>query len=228
MTSHSSSPPVPAEALEKIETLLSDPPRARRLLRRALEDAELEAWPTDPSQLDAFVRGVLAATLLPYLRLEQVQRLVGELLDPTLDRTPPPLRTATALSGGVPVDAASAAREGRRARVALWEPEALRRVELSRAFVGASFDVDALETLAALATVAAPHVLVAVVDLHAVAALVRAAKRFTRTGLVALEAAESLDAVRDVLAAWPTDRGARVARFAPAAQVCARVRVVLP
>lgn len=220
---------LPRGPLEKISRLIGSTSRADRLLRKALAEASLDEWPADRDARDAFVRGILAAVLLPYLRLDLLQDVIAELIDEeTTLVTPQPLRALGALSGGLPSDAAKAAQEGRRARIALFEPDALRRAELSRAMLGASFEVEVLENLAQVEKTRAPHAIVCAIAGDARVVLTRIAKTFTRTGLVVLDDPSARVDVVAVVNAWRAERVARVPRLAPPAQVCARIRVVLP
>ncbi len=198
-------------------------------MRKALSESGLDEWPLNRNVRDGFVRGVLAAVLLPYLRLDLLQEVIGELIDDeTTLVTPQPLRPLGALSGGLPSDAAKSAQEGRRARVALFEPDALRRAELSRAMLGASFDVEVLDNVAQVEKSRAPHAIVCAMAGDARSVLTRLATTFTRTGLVVLDDPSARVDVVAVLNVWSGERVARVPRLAPPAQVCARIRIVLP
>lgn len=192
---------------------------ATEFLRMVLWDAGMEAVPDAREAYQAFVREEVLPRLMPLVRLDKLHDLVRRTIGEEGSVHPPPLKA----HGSVPGDKTIPAR---RARVVIVEPDAFRRIGMSRELVRAGFDVEVVATPPEVLSVEAFHALVISLDREGELVVRKLAESGTRAGLVTFESEAGRDAVKRVIERWPNDRVAVVARDAPPATLCARVKIV--
>lgn len=209
--------------LRALAHALGGEPRADEFLRDALWDAGMDAVPESRDGFEAFVREELLPRLMPLVRLDQLHDLVRRTIGEEGSLHPPPLRP----HGAAPQLGGAARGGSRRPRVVLVEPEAFRRIAVSRDLVRGGFDVEAVASPDEVLRVAAFHAVVMPLDEAGERVAQSLVARGTRAGLVSYDDATNRGAIRRTIDAWPNDRVALVGRDAPAATISARVRVVV-
>jgi len=195
---------------------------AIEFLRMVLWDAGMEAVPDTREPYQAFVRDEVLPRLMPLVRLDKMHDLVRRTIGEEGSIHPPPLKS----HGAVPGERAAPAR---RARVVIVEPDAFRRIAISRELVRAGFDVEVVASANEVLRLEAFHVVVLPLDGEGEAVARKLAESGTRAGLVTYDPPnpEARAAIKRTIDAWPTDRVSIVARDAAPATLCARVKIVV-
>ena len=193
---------------------------ALEFLRMVLWDAGMEAVPDAREAYQAFVREEVLPRLVPMVRLERLHDLVRRTIGEEGSIHPPPLKTHGAAPG-------AAISPARRARVVIVEADAFRRIAVSRELVRAGFDVEVVATPIEVLRLDAFHALVLALDGDGEGVVRKLAETRTRAGLVTYDAPTARDSIKRTIDLWPSDRVAVVARDAPPATLCARVKIVV-
>ena len=193
---------------------------AETFLRDALEDSGLVKVPEGPEPFVQFVREEILPRLMPLVRLDKLHDLVRRTIGEEGSIHPPPLKRPGSTPGEIKG-------RGVRPRVVVVEPDAMRRVELARALVRDGFDVEVVSTAAEVLRVEAFHAVVVGLDAEGTKVVDQLVARHTRAGLVTYDDAGAREQLRGIIDRWPTDRVGIVARDAPPALLCSRVRIVL-
>ena len=192
---------------------------ADEFLRDVLQDAQLDFVPEGRDAFSAFVREEILPRLMPLLRLEQVHDLVRRTIGEEGSLFPPPLKPH---GGGTARERGPAVRP----RVVVVEPDAMRRVNLSRALVRDGFDVEVVPFAAEVLALDAFHVVVMTLDPEGERVVEELVRRSTRAGLVLYDDPALREAAKRAIDRWPNDRVSLVAPDALASTLCARVRIV--
>ncbi len=198
--------------------------QADEFLRDALWDAGMDTVPDSREGFESFVRDEVLPRLVPLVRLEQLHDLVRRTIGEEGSLHPPPLKP----HGSVPQPGGGVVTTRiRRPRVVLVEPDAFRRIAVSRDLVRGGFDVEAVASAAEVLEVPAFHVVLMPLDEAGERVARELVARGTRAGLVSYDDAEHRGAIRRTIDTWPNDRVALVGRHAPVATISARVRIVV-
>lgn len=205
--------------LKALSRALDGDAAATEFLRMVLWDAGMEAVPDAREAYQAFVREEVLPRLMPIVRLDKLHDLVRRTIGEEGSLHPPPLKTHGATPGEKTIPA-------RRARVVFVEPDAFRRIAVSRELVRAGFDVEVVATPIEVLNVDAFHAVVLSVEGDGAAVIKKLAEQQTRAGLVTYESAAARESIKRIIELWPSDRVAVVARDAPPATLCARVKIV--
>ncbi|GAC1573701.1 MAG: hypothetical protein NVS3B20_24480 [Polyangiales bacterium] len=158
---------------------------------------------------------------MPLLRLDQLHDLVRRTIGAEGSMHPSPLHGygATPNHNVAPI---------RRPRVVVVEPEAHRRIDISRALIQSGFDVEVVATPAAVKGIEAFHAIVMSLDSAESAVIVETLiQQKTRAGLITYDEPSARQVIKQTIDRWPNDRISLVARDVPAATLSARVKVVL-
>jgi hypothetical protein len=202
--------------LKALEHALGSEGEAREFLRMVLWDAGMDAVPEGRLPFEAFVREEVLPRLMPMVRLDRLHDLVRRTIGEEGSMHPAPLKPYGATPGQKP--------QGR-PRVVIVEPDAFRRVGISRELVR-EFDVEVVTSAEDVLRVDAFHAVVMVLDADGVKVARTLADRKTRAGLVLYDDPKQREAVKSIIDAWPSDRVSIVARDAAPAVLSSRVRIV--
>jgi hypothetical protein len=202
--------------LKALEHALGSEGEAREFLRLVLWDAGMDAVPEGRLPFEAFVREEVLPRLMPMVRLDRLHDLVRRTIGEEGSMHPAPLKPYGATPGQKP--------QGR-PRVVIVEPDAFRRVGISRELVR-EFDVEVVTSAEDVLRVDAFHAVVMVLDAAGEKVARTLADRKTRAGLVLYDDPKQREAVKSIIDAWPSDRVSIVARDAAPAVLSSRVRIV--
>jgi hypothetical protein len=193
---------------------------AKMFLREVLGDSGYDAVPEARDAYQTFVREEVLPRLLPLVRLEQMHDLVRRTIGEEGSLHPFPLKP----HGSVPTPAAG---PKTRPRVVVVERDAYKRIQISKALVGAGFDVEVVPATRDVHKLEAFHALVMPLDADGERVVQQLVSAKTRAGLVLYDDPVARAAIKRTIDGWPSDRVALVARDAPPAALCARVRIVV-
>lgn len=202
--------------LKALGHALGNEAEAREFLRTVLWDAGMDAVPEGRLPFEAFVREEVLPRLMPIVRLDRLHDLVRRTIGEEGSMHPAPLKS----HGAAPGEKAKG-----RARVVIVEPDAFRRVGISRELVR-EFDVEVVTSAEEILGVDAFHAVVMVLDAAGEKVARTLADRKTRAGLVIYDDPKRRDVVKSIIDAWPSDRVSIVARDAAPAVLSSRVRIV--
>jgi hypothetical protein len=202
--------------LKALEHALGTEAEAREFLRVVLWDAGMDVVPEGRLPFEAFVREEILPRLMPMVRLDRLHDLVRRTIGDEGSLHPAPLK---------PHGSAPGQRPHGRARVVIVEPDAFRRVGISRELVR-EFDVEVVTSAEDVLRVEAFHAVVMVLDGPGEKVARALADRKTRAGLVVYDDPKRRDIVKEIIDAWPSDRVSIVARDAAPSVLSSRVRIV--
>jgi len=216
-------PPVHAGQAALLRALvrqLGNEHSAKMFLREVLGDSGYDAVPEGRDAYQTFVREEVLPRLLPLIRLEQMHDLVRRTIGEEGSLHPFPLKP----HGSAPTPAAA---PKTRPRVVVVERDAFKRIQISKALVGAGFDVEVVPATRDVHRLEAFHALVMPLDADGERVVQQLVTAKTRAGLVLYDDPEARAAIKRTIDGWPSDRVALVAREANPASLCARVRIVV-
>ncbi len=198
---------------------LLGPDRVGDFLEMLLRLAGRDSLPTEPSEFHRFVDVDVVSLLLREVRLDAI----AEALEPVL-------RTTSSIA---PVPASKHPRRmpfssstSRALVLVVWE-DGDRRRAICAALVRDGFDVETTEDPDEVARLAAgARAVVMRLDEAGLRAAQRLADAGTQAGLVTFDVPEHREAVRSMVACWPSDRVAIAGSEADPPSVTARVRIV--
>lgn len=206
-----------ATLLKALERALGGEKEARDFLRAVLWDAGMDVVPEGRVPFEAFVREEILPRLMPMVRLDRLHDLVRRTIGEEGSLHPAPLKS----HGAVPGE-----RIKGRPRIVIVEPDAFRRVGISRELVRDGFDVEVVSSPEEVLRVEAFHAVVMRLDDAGEAVANSLAERGTRAGLVIYDDPVRRDAARSIIDRWPSDRVSIVARDAAPSVLSSRVRIV--
>lgn len=202
--------------LKALEHALGSEGEAKEFLRMVLWDAGMDGVPEGRLPFEAFVREEVLPRLMPIARLDRLHDLVRRTIGEEGSLHPAPLK---------PHGAAPGQKLQGRARVVIVEPDAFRRVGISRELVR-EFDVEVVSAADEVLGVDAFHAVVMMLDASGEKVARALADRKTRAGLVVYDDPKNRDVVKSIIDVWPSDRVSIVARDASPAVLSSRVRIV--
>ena len=202
--------------LKALEHTLGNEAEAREFLRVVLWDAGMDAVPEGRHPFESFVREEVLPRLMPMVRLDRLHDLVRRTIGEEGSLHPAPRK---------PHGSAPGQRAEGRARVVIVEPDAFRRVGISRELVR-EFDVEVVASADEVLRVDAFHAVVMMLDAAGLKVARALADLKTRAGLVVYDDPTRRDVVKEIIDAWPTDRVSIVARDAAPSMLSSRVRIV--
>lgn len=203
--------------LKALAHTLGTEEQAREFLRGVLWDAGMDVVPEGRVPFEQFVRDEVLPRLMPIARLDRLHDLVRRTIGDEGSIHPAPLKAY----GAVPGDKAQG-----RPRVVIVEPDAFRRVGISRELVRVGFDVEVVASADEALGVDAFHAIVMMLDEPGEKVAQLLASRGTRAGLVIYDDPKRRDAAKTIIDQWPSDRVSIVARDAAPSVLCSRVRIV--
>ncbi len=206
-----------ATLLKALEHALGGENEARQFLRTVLWDAGMDAVPEARVPFEGFVRDEILPRLVPMVRLDRLHDLVRRTIGDEGSLHAAPLKSYGAIPGERPRG---------RPRVVIVEPDAFRRVGISRELVRAGFDVEVVASAEEVLRVEAFHAVVMLLDEAAERVAKSLAGRGTRAGLVIYDDPLRRESARSIIDSWPSDRVSIVARDAPPSVLSSRVRIV--
>jgi hypothetical protein len=203
--------------LKALEHALGSEKEAREFLRGVLWDAGMDVVPEGRIPFEQFVRDEILPRLMPIARLDRLHDLVRRTIGEEGSLHPAPLKAYGAVPGEKPHG---------RPRVVIVEPDAFRRVGISRELVRGGFDVEVVAAADEVLRVDAFHAIVMLLDEPGEKVAKLLASRGTRAGLVIYDDPQRRDAAKKIIDKWPSDRVSIVARDAAPSVLSARVRIV--